>query len=263
MKTLTVAVLVCDTPADSVQRVSGGDYFFMFSALLSSAASALGVSREALRFVAFDSVSGAAPFDFSGIDALLVTGAKHGVNDGAAWIATAEDCLRRAKDTNRVKIIGVCFGHQLVAKAFGGKVERNSNPLGFKPVRNPDGWEVGWTQMNLTQAGKLFFGAAAKDTVSFYSMHKDVVTVCPAGFSVLFSTDLCPIQSLVQGKSILTIQSHPEFTADIVREIVKMRRENGVFAGDFADEVVEILVKNPSSDSMWFSEQIIKFLFEL
>ncbi|KAJ3025938.1 UNVERIFIED_CONTAM: hypothetical protein HDU68_006437 [Siphonaria sp. JEL0065] len=267
-----IALLVCDTPAPQVVAVAGGDYAVLFERLLRSA---IVEKEKEVSFYSFDSVSGELPGPTDHFEAVLITGSKHGANDGG-WVDSLVSYVQHL-DLTRTKVIGVCFGHQIVAKAFGGRlavvlpashspwfvvgrVERNTNKLAYKETKNPNGWEAGWTSMDVTDEGKAFFASDAKDTVSFYSMHRDAVTECPPGFSVLISTAVCPIQSLVKENQILTIQSHPEFTADMVREIVKLRRDNGVFENDYASELNETLAKNLPVDSTWFAKQIIKFL---
>ncbi|KAJ3299082.1 hypothetical protein HDU79_000041 [Rhizoclosmatium sp. JEL0117] len=234
-----VCLLLCDTPAPSVQTVSGGDYAAMFSALLRRAAE----NNAALDFAAFEAFRGDVPSlaSVTDFDAVLISGSKFGVNDDEKWIGQAEDFVRAAKEAG-VRIVGICFGHQLVAKAFGGRVERNMNPLAYKPERNPNGWEAGHTVMRVTDEGKRFFGDNNKDSAAFYSMHKDVVT------------------SMIHNQAILTIQAHPEFNPEIVREIVKLRRDNGIFQPDYADELNAILDKNLPDDSLWFAQQIVKFI---
>ncbi|ORY44462.1 hypothetical protein BCR33DRAFT_850554 [Rhizoclosmatium globosum] len=213
-----VCLLLCDTPAPSVQTRTRGPRLRAFEAFRGDVPSLASVT------------------DF---DAVLISGSKFGVNDDEKWIGQAEDFVRAAKEAG-VRIVGAWV--PLVAKAFGGRVERNMNPLAYKPERNPNGWEAGHTVMRVTDEGKRFFGDNNKDSAAFYSMHKDVVT------------------SMIHNQAILTIQAHPEFNPEIVREIVKLRRENGIFQPDYADELNAILDKNLPDDSLWFAQQIVKFI---
>ncbi|KAJ3114076.1 hypothetical protein HK100_001776 [Physocladia obscura] len=261
---IRVALLVCDRPADSIVAVSG-DYSQMFGRLLRDAGTRHAPPVD-FHITAFDVVNNPSATDnaikaITDTDAVVITGSKYGVGDGLEWTQRLINYVQLAEATKRIKIIGVCFGHQVVAAAFGGKVERNTNPIGYKEVKNPQGWEAGWTKMIPTDAGKTFFGDI-KDSVAFYSMHKDIVTVCPPGFSNLLTTDLCPFQSLLKDDSILTIQAHPEFSAEVVREIIQLRKEIKVFNEDYADDLLAILANNPQVESSWFSDKVVSFLLK-
>ncbi|KAJ3378440.1 hypothetical protein HDU84_007562 [Entophlyctis sp. JEL0112] len=250
----------CDQPVDSVRALSG-TYPDMFSAVLQRGAKDLAVT---LSFSVFDvvndpSATARAAEILDSIDVVLMTGSRHGVNDGLEWTGRLIEFVRLAEATNRIKIIGICFGHQIVATAFGGKVERNTNSEGYTGKADPEGWEIGWTEMGLTDEGKRFFGAGVKEKPCFYSMHKDKVTVCPPGFKNLISTSMCTYQSLVKGNSVLTIQAHPEFSADVVRELILLRRGK-VFNEEFGNEALDMLEKHPDIDSMFFVDQILKFV---
>ncbi|KAI9333473.1 glutamine amidotransferase class-I [Obelidium mucronatum] len=208
-----IAILVCDTPAPPVAAAGGGDYAALFERLL----------RAAAPTAAF----------------AVAAGSKHGANDGG-WV-DALVAYVSALDLARTRVVGVCFGHQIVAKAFGARVSSGIRGAGKRAG----------SEWCLTEAGKQFFQCADKDSA---------VVDCPPGFSVLMATDLCPIQALLKEDQILTIQSHPEFTEPMVREIVKLRRDNGVFDANFSEEVISLLDKNHGVDNFWFSKQIVRFL---
>lgn len=81
------------------------------------------------------------------IDALLITGSRHSAYDGDEWIRRLVDYTRSAIEGGRVKVVGVCFGHQIVALALGGRVARNEK-----------GWEVSVMDVQLNEEGKRVFG---------------------------------------------------------------------------------------------------------
>jgi GMP synthase (glutamine-hydrolysing) len=149
--------------------------------------------------------------DWAGI---IATGSPAGTYDGDAWIAQSEDFLRRAADQD-VPIYGVCFGHQLVAQAFGGTVEKC-----------PRGWELGTVTLNLTPEGQsdpLFSGAPA----SFLAQmsHGDVVTAMPPDAVALAQNEHWPYQAFRLGDRIWGTQFHPEFTATIVENLIQSLAE--------------------------------------
>ena len=103
-------------------------------------------------------------------DAWIITGSPRSVYDNESWMLDIEQELRLIKNSD-ILVLGICFGSQLIAKAFGGKVELN-----------PYGWELGAYPIDLTDDGKkspLFFGFTKNEIV--YESHQDCVTILPKG----------------------------------------------------------------------------------
>lgn len=150
---------------------------------------------------------------------------------------------------------GICFGHQIVAQALGSKCVSNSGK-----------WEVAITEVALTDLGQRIFGAQSLactfypqictvgdvfDSQNIQQMHRDHVPVVPAPLHLLGSTTIATNQGMVLFSDpdtplptldtpipqihILTLQGHPEFTADIVKKIVKARSESGVMDKETAE----------------------------
>ncbi|EJT99666.1 glutamine amidotransferas-like protein class-I [Dacryopinax primogenitus] len=123
-----------------------------------------------------------------------------------------------------IKLIGICFGHQVIARALGGQC-----------VKNEKGWEIGVAEVTLSETGRKLFG---RDVLRIQQMHRDHVPVSPSPeFLVIGSTTIAPIQGLVKyypGSAdvhVFTLQGHPEFSlgSDIVTRIIDDREANGVF----------------------------------
>jgi GMP synthase (glutamine-hydrolysing) len=144
--------------------------------------------------------------DWAGI---IATGSPAGTYDGDAWIAQSEDFLRRAADRD-VPIYGVCFGHQLVAQAFGGTVEKC-----------PRGWELGTVTLTLTSEGQAdpLFSDAPESFLAQMS-HGDVVTSLPPGAVALAHNEHWPHQAFRLGDRIWGTQFHPEFTPTILENLI-------------------------------------------
>ncbi|KAI8854732.1 class I glutamine amidotransferase-like protein [Chytridium lagenaria] len=240
-----IAILKCDVFAPTIHDVAG-DYGELFSNLFAKASGFLSPSPN-VKTTVFEVIDGHFPQSTDQFDAILITGSKFGVNDGLPWVQALVDYVKSLEE-GQVKIIGVCFGHQVVAKAFGGQVESN-----------PKGWEVGWTPMSVTMEGKQFFQAES-DTLRFLSMHKDHVSKVPVGFETLLSTEICPVQSIRKGNFVLTIQGHPEFSPALVGEIIRLRKEAKIFTKHFAATVTDILSDNRPLDDVWFAAEMLRFI---
>lgn len=146
------------------------------------------------------SIPGGEPLpDPAGLDAILITGSPAGVYDGFDWIAPLEDFVRKAHD-KRVPTVGVCFGHQLIAQALGGTVRKSDN-----------GWGMGRHVYRLAEDNGLLAGAE----IAVACSHQDQVITPPASARTIMSSDFTPHAGLLYaGGTTLSVQPHPEFTAD-------------------------------------------------
>ena len=115
------------------------------------------------------------------------------------------------------KVVGICFGHQLMAHFFGGRTEPASQ-----------GWAVG-VQENRTVARESWMGdgdgPGAKDRLNLLASHKDQVTQMPDGAKLIATSDFYPVGGFVIGDRVLTLQGHPEFEKAYSRDLMVMRRE--------------------------------------
>jgi GMP synthase-like glutamine amidotransferase len=150
---LRIAMLECDTPLTSTRAKYGG-YGGVFAALLSAAADALGSanlsSKHGLDLTTWDVVDAQNYPCLDDIDAILLTGSRYNSFDDTPWIVKLVDFTKKVLAQERVRIIGVCFGHQIVGRAMGVKVDRS-----------PAGWEASVTAIDLTKRGQEIFGRPA------------------------------------------------------------------------------------------------------
>lgn len=133
-------------------------------------------------------------------DGWLLTGSRHGAYEDHPFIAPLEDFIRKAH-AEAVPMVGICFGHQIIAQALGGKVEK------FK-----GGWAVGPTEYE-------FDGQRLR----LNAWHQDQVTVKPPGAKVIACNDFCENAALVYGDRALTVQAHPEFPNSFVGQLAEAR----------------------------------------
>lgn len=168
-----------------------GDYDEIFARMLGG---------HGLSFQNFAVVDGQFPASAGVADGWLITGSRHGAYDGLSWIAQLEELVREI-DALGLPLIGICFGHQIIAQALGGKVEKFAG-----------GWAVGRTEYN--QGDRI---------LTLYAWHLDQVTRRPDGARVLASNDFCENAILAYGDTIWTIQPHPEFDAAFVDGLIRTR----------------------------------------
>lgn len=133
-------------------------------------------------------------------EAWLITGSRHGTYEDHPWIPRLEGFIRAARAAG-VPMAGVCFGHQIMAQALGGRVEKFAG-----------GWAVGPTEYR--------FG---DDTLVLNAWHQDQVTAPPPGARTIASNDFCTHAAFSYGDWGLSVQAHPEFDADFVQGLIEHR----------------------------------------
>jgi hypothetical protein len=147
---LRIAILECDTPLLGTRSKYGG-YGGVFTSLLKSGADALSypglTSSSGLELSIYDVVNTQTYPNLSDIDAILITGSKHDSFNNDPWIVKLVEFTEKLLKQRRVRIIGVCFGHQIVGRAMGSKLGRNEK-----------GWEASVTAIDLTKRGQEIFG---------------------------------------------------------------------------------------------------------
>ncbi len=144
--------------------------------------------------------------DWAGI---IVTGSPASANDPDPWVTKSEDFLKRAADQS-VPIYGICFGHQHVAHAFGGRIDKN-----------PYGWELGTVTVSLTPDGQRnpLFSTVPESFLAQQS-HGEIVTALPPGATALAHNASCPYQAFSLETHIWGTQFHPEFTPAIMEGLI-------------------------------------------
>lgn len=174
---------------------------------------------------------GETPASLDDADGWIVTGSPASVYDDLPWIRTAEQIVRDLIAAER-PLVGICFGHQLVAQALGGRVERA-----------PAGWRIG-SQHYETMAPVPFLDDAA-DGLVLLASHQDQVVEPPADAVVWSRSEHCPNAGMLIGERIWTMQAHPEFTPDVVAALYDSRRVRlGDHAVDAALRTLDVPLSN-------------------
>ncbi|KAK6516320.1 hypothetical protein TWF506_006229 [Arthrobotrys conoides] len=229
-KPFTLAILECDQPLDNA-RISLGGHTGVWTSLFASAADAQGIPRDRLNIIGYNAEEGLPSLnggnkdvDEDRIDAVLVSGSRYNAWGDDAWIVNLVGFVRECVE-KKVPVIGICFGHQVVGRALGAEVGRSE-----------DGWEVAPTRLVVSEAGKGVFG---KDVITLHLMNRDIVKSCPSDMEILASSSNAKIHSLYRPGAIFTVQGHPEFNEEIIKELLKMRVESGVIPEETGNDGIE------------------------
>ncbi|KAI0325131.1 class I glutamine amidotransferase-like protein [Cubamyces sp. BRFM 1775] len=270
-KPYKIAVLLCDTPLPAI-LASQGDYGAIFEALFRNALREAGGPETEFVVDAYDVRNEMVyPKDVDQYDAVLLTGSAASAYENLDWINKLVDYVRfLSKDKPQIRLIGICFGHQIIARALGGEC-----------VPNDGKWEIGVTEIDLTEIGQKLLGVSTlvRDPTTHITssraganlgdilltahgihllrfciqnleqMHRDHVPKVPPNFHLLGSTSVAPNQGMVQlypGASpesvspadvhIFTVQGHPEFHKRITEEIVKARHSTGALSDELVGD---------------------------
>ncbi len=168
-----------------------GDYDEMFRHLLDG---------NDFTFETFSVVDGMFPQSVNDADGWVITGSRHGAYEDHPWIPQLEDLIRDIQKQGQ-PLIGVCFGHQIIAQALGGKVEKFSG-----------GWAVGRTEYDLNG-----------DKVTLNAWHQDQVTDLPPDATVLGRNEFCRNAMVAYGDTIWTVQAHPEYSNEFLHGLIETR----------------------------------------
>jgi GMP synthase-like glutamine amidotransferase len=175
-------------------------------------------------------------------DGYIITGSAAGVYEDHAWLEPTREFLRAALAADR-KLLGVCFGHQLLADVLGGKV-----------VKSDKGWGIGRHTYALHQDREWMDPPLGE--ISLLACHQDQVVELPAGAEVLASSAFCEYAMFAVGDNVLTVQAHPEFSLDYANALYEHRRAR--FGDDVTDRGLSSLTAPTQHDV--FARWALRFL---
>ncbi|CEA05298.1 amidotransferase [Pseudomonas saudimassiliensis] len=198
---MRIGILQCDDVVTSLQPLYG-NYPQMF-------AEQLRAQLPECELPVYRVLDGELPGSHDECDAWLITGSRFGVNDGLPWIDALCGFVRTLWEHQR-PLIGICFGHQLMARALGGTVRQSER-----------GWGVGLSFNQVIERKDWMqpFQAHLDLLVS----HQDQVVILPPQAQVLASSEFCPYYLIQYGDCFLSVQGHPEFCKDYCRDLMNLR----------------------------------------
>ena len=184
-------------PGDLAERF--GDYPSMLERMLG----------EDFDYRTFDVAAGELPDGAEAHDAYLITGSPAGVYEDHPWIPPLLQFIRSAKGR---RMVGICFGHQAMAEALGGKVEKSDK-----------GWGVGLQRYSIRQV-EPWMDPVGEIAVAV--SHQDQVVVQPPNTQVVAASAFTPFAALTwTDRPAFSVQFHPEFSPDYAKALVERRRD--------------------------------------
>ena len=187
---MRIGLLRCDDIFEELRPEYGG-YQQLFTNLFAA-------TGEPVEFVDVPVFQGIFPSGPDDHDAWLITGSVRGVYEDEPWIRSLLDLVRDL-DAARAPTLGVCFGHQAIAQALGGRVERVQKwGLGNRTAHIAS--REAWMEPNHAEVGVFY-------------CHRDQVLDMPPTGRLVATADHCPVAALAVGDHMLGVQAHPEFDA--------------------------------------------------
>jgi GMP synthase-like glutamine amidotransferase len=188
---------------DPKSQQIAGDYPGLFRALL---------APHGVEVATYNVVDDARwPASLDECDGWIMSPSRHSVYDDVEWIEQAEDLVRELLAREK-PFVGICFGHQLVAQALGGKVELHD-----------DGWGVGVQKYDVVH--RYDWMRPPLDQFRLIASHQDQVVDVPAEASVFATSEFCPVAGMAVGERAWTVQGHPEFTPELADHLLAGRVE--------------------------------------
>ncbi|WED42083.1 glutamine amidotransferase-related protein [Legionella cardiaca] len=230
-----IGILLCDHVGEKF-IAEHGQYPDMVAKLLHQA-------DPTLTFSVYEVKQDKFPSDIDEADAYLISGSRHGVNDGLPWISNLEHFILRLHNAQK-KVIGICFGHQLIAKALGGKV-----------VVAAKGWGIGMSINKITQQKPWMF--PQQNDLNLLVSHQEQVVELPIGAEVLAHSEFCPFYMLQISNHLLTVQGHPEFSKAYSQALMEDRKD--ILGEKLSEQGIESL--HLKVDDNLFAQWIVNFLY--
>ena len=209
-------------PDELIQET--GDYCHLYEKFLSG---------YGFAFDCYSVVNMQFPADARDSDGWLITGSRHGAYEDLPFIAPLETFIREVFSA-KIPLIGICFGHQIIAQALGGTVEKFSG-----------GWSVGATEYQLDG-----------EQVMLNAWHQDQVTSLPEQARVVGTSAFCKYAFLRYADSIFSVQAHPEFDSSFVQGLIETRGQ-GVVPDVLLQQASEKMSEENSNQ--YLSERAARF----
>ena len=200
---MKAAILKCDEVLE-IFRPPFSDYSDMICAMFAE-------EDASIEFDIFDCQAGQYPDQPGLYDFYITTGSRAGVYEKSPWILRLIEFVKEL-DKNRQKLIGICFGHQVIAEAMGGKVQKSDKGWGIGIASNQIVATPDWMQ-------------PAKPVLNILASHQDQVVELAPGARVIAQSDFCPYFFVQWSDHFISIQGHPEWQPEYSRALMNYRKD--------------------------------------
>ena len=231
----TIGLILCDQLRD---QFSGDfpEYEAMFK-------SAFEGGKSKLTWETFDAVAGEFPTDLDLCDGYLISGSRSSVYEEKKWILSLEDFINKLNRKNK-PTVGLCFGHQIMAKALGGTV-----------ICAPEGWGIGFARCSV-DSGISRNQLALPEELTVGVCHRDQVVKLPAGATNIGSTPHCNNFLIEFTPKMVGFQGHPEFEPAYISALIE-EAKNRLTPQEYS---VALQSKKNAPDNQLIRKAITKFL---
>ncbi|HLP80861.1 MAG TPA: type 1 glutamine amidotransferase [Nitrosomonas sp.] len=234
---MIIGLLQCDHVLSEHRVIATGDYDAIYAGVLMSAKSRMGLSIP-IQIQSFAVVDGFFPKSPSLCEAWIVSSSKFNAFSSIGWISRLRDFVSRIIESG-LPIAGICFGHQIISLAMGGRVSRR-----------PD-WIVGVQEIYFSHNAWI-----KAPRVKLLGIHRDEVIEPPSNATVIGSTEQVRIAAYIVTPNVLCIQYHMELNAGYVRALMETRKE--MIGRDVCERAI-IGLQTPTDDKQ-ISSSILSFL---
>ncbi|KYR00987.1 glutamine amidotransferase class-I domain-containing protein [Tieghemostelium lacteum] len=224
MKRLNLGLLKCDSFIPEIKK-EYGDIDIQFKNLLNANTLNTKVDLSVFELVEDEFPLKEDILKGNRYHGFVISGSRSSVNDDKPWIHKLKEYIKFFNE-NKIKTVGICFGHQAIASALpGGSV-----------ISNDKGWQVSDHQfsMNTSQCKDIKFlenynqlynnSYSIQENKNIICLNKQIVSSVPDGFKVLASNELCDNHMMIKDKQFLSFQGHPEFTPNLIKSLILSRR---------------------------------------
>lgn len=202
-------------------------------------------ASDTFQYAGYEVAQGELPTSPEACDAYIISGSPRGVYDQDPWIPELSQFIRDSYSAGK-KLVGICFGHQILAHALGGHAEKSEK-----------GWGLGLSTFNITKSKPWMTDEPQQCTL--YFAHQDQVMRPPPEAEILGGNDFCPFAFYTIDNRVFAIQGHPEFSRGIMEDI--LARAEGTVDPQRRQAAIQSL-NNGTPDNSLVAKWVVNFLVD-